>query len=336
MTLLPLGDLAMSFQQKLHGTRIRRDIARLTDELASGRRSDLREATAGHFGAFAAIEHQLRSLAAHKTSAEEASLFASSLQVALGTVQESSADLAPLLLESADSAHASWISATSSDSRARFSTVVSTLNTSAADRTLLGGTATTGPALADAETMLGDLAAAVVAETTAVGVETIVIAWFDDPGGGFETNGYLGSTTALSPFRVGSEQSVSLPATAADQEIRDLLKSYALAALADAGALDGLEAEQGALLGLAGERMFNANADVVELRGRIGAAEAAIEVAISRNVSETTALRLTRNQMIAADPYDAAVDLEAAQLQLEALYTITARAARLTLTDFLR
>jgi flagellar hook-associated protein 3 FlgL len=36
------------------------------------------------------------------------------------------------------------------------------------------------------------------------------------------------------------------------------------------------------------------------------------------------------------DPYEAATKLEAAQSQLEALYTVTARLSRLNLVDFLR
>ena len=42
------------------------------------------------------------------------------------------------------------------------------------------------------------------------------------------------------------------------------------------------------------------------------------------------------NEIVAADPYQTAVDLEAAQLQLESLFTITARLSRLTLTEFIR
>ena len=303
MTMLPLGDLATSFQQKLHTARIKNNLLRLTDELATGQRSDLRAATRGHFNTLAALDHQVSALKAYRTSASEAAFFTGTLQSALGTVQESMSDLAPLLLEAADSGHAPWLSAASSDARARFANVVSALNTSTADRSILGGTATSGPALAEAETMLADLTAAVAGETTATGVETIVDAWFDDPGGGYEAAGYLGSATPLAPFRVGPNESVSVTLTAADQQVRDMLKGYALAALVDAGVLPNAPAEQAALLQSAGERMFNANSTLAETRGRIGAAEAAIDDALARNVSHRSSLEMARSEIVAADPF---------------------------------
>lgn len=336
MTILSLGDLATSHQQRLQSTRIRTDLARLTNELASGKVDDLRAATGGHLGTLSSLTHQLGALEAYTTAGKEAALFASTLQSALGTVQDSASDLAPLLLEAADTGHAPWLSATAADARAQFRTVVSTLNAHAAGRSLLGGAATGGPPLADAETMLADLAVAVSAETTAADVVTVVEDWFDGTGGGFETIGYLGSDSTLAPFRIGKHETVDLDVTAADQEFRDLLKGYAMAALVDAGALAASPDEQATLMREAGTRMFTANGALTETRGRLGSAEAAIDTAQARNASETGALELARGEIVAADPYATAVELEATQLQLEALYTITARLSRLNLTEFLR
>ena len=216
------------------------------------------------------------------------------------------------------------------------SRVVSALNSHVADRTLLGGAATGGPALASSETMLADLSTAIAGLTTAADIETAVDDWFDLAGGGFETVGYLGSTTTLAPFRVGQHEAVDMSLTAADAEIRDFLKGYAMASLIDLGALATEPGEQAILLTRAGEKLFNANATLAEVRGRIGSAEAEIDTALARNASATSALELARNEIVAADPYQTAVDLEAAQLQLESLFTITARLSRLTLTEFIR
>jgi flagellar hook-associated protein 3 FlgL len=40
--------------------------------------------------------------------------------------------------------------------------------------------------------------------------------------------------------------------------------------------------------------------------------------------------------MYQADPYQAATELELAQTQLEAVYTLTARLSRLSLSDYLK
>ncbi len=336
MTILTLGDLATSYQQKLHSARLKTQLARLTDEMATGRVSDLRKATGGHFGTLGSLDHQLGSIAAYTTAGKEAALFLGTLQEAFGTIQDAAGKLAPVMLQASDSAHASFISATAADARAQFQSVVSALNTHVADRTLLGGTATGGPALATSETMLADLSAAVTGLTTAADIETAVDAWFDTPGGGFETVGYLGSTTPLSPFRVGQHEAINVQVTAADAEIRDFLKGYAMAALVDLGALSTQPGEKAELLTTAGERLFNANAKLAEVRGRIGSAEAEVDTALARNASAASALELARNDIVAADPYQTAVDLEAAQIQLESLFAITARLSRLTLTEYLR
>ena len=45
---------------------------------------------------------------------------------------------------------------------------------------------------------------------------------------------------------------------------------------------------------------------------------------------------LPATEIVAADPFDAATGLQAAEAQLEALYTLTARLSRLSLTEYLR
>lgn len=343
MTMLTLGDLATSFQQRIQSARLRNDLSRLTDELSTGRTSDLRKATGGHLGALASLDHRIAALDSHAVAAKEAGIFAGALQTTLGAIQDATTGLEPTLarlasgaLMAGGSGQAAWITAAADEMHTQFGAVLSTLNTHVAGRTLLGGSATSGPALADAETMLADLAVAVSGQTTAAGVEATVDAWFDLPGGGFETVGYLGSDNALSPFRIGQHETVDLGISAADQGFRDLLKGYAMAALVSDGALGGDNSEKAALLRTAGERMLTANDTLSNLRARVGSAEAAIDAAQARGASESSALQMARNGIVAADPFETAVGLEATQLQLEALYAVTARLSRLNLTEFLR
>ncbi len=336
MTVLTLGDLSLSYSQKLHSARLKSSLSTMTAELASGRQSDLRKATSGSFNVLASLEHQMGALKAYKTSANEAASYTNALQSALGTVQGSVEDITPALLQAADSGYAPTLTATANDARARFSTVVSAFNVNVADRSLMSGTASGNAALADADTILADLMTAIAAETTAAGVETVVEAWFDDVGGGFETSGYLGSMTGRAPFRVGLSETVTVDVTAADQRVRDVLKGYAMAAVVAEGALPTNEAEQATLMRSAGERLFAANTNFTGMRGEIGAAQAAIDTALARNASEDAVLEIARNDIVGADPYELAVDLEAAQLQLEALYAVTARLSRLSLTEYLR
>jgi flagellar hook-associated protein 3 FlgL len=335
MNSLSMGDLAISFQNRQSHARIKADLQRLGKELATGVTQDLRAATGGDLGAIAGIEHAIGTMAAYKVSASEAGLVVGSVQRVLETVQDVSSDIGPAMLQASSSGQATLVQVAATDARARFATVVSALNTQVADRALLAGTSTDGPALATSENMLAELKMATAAETTAAGIETIVDAWFDTPGGGFETSGYVGSPTKLSPFRIGPDEQASLSLTADDPDLRDLMKAYAMAALVSDGALSSNHEERVALLETSATRMLTSDKKLAEMRAGIGTLEARIETATARNSAETSALEMARNEIIAVDPYKAATDLSAAQTQLETLYTVTARLSRLSLAGYL-
>ena len=72
------------------------------------------------------------------------------------------------------------------------------------------------------------------------------------------------------------------------------------------------------------------------LARRIGTVEAQIEVARSRNSAEETSLDILRSEIGSVDPYEAGTRLETIRSQLESLYLVTARVARLSLAEYLR
>ena len=63
--------------------------------------------------------------------------------------------------------------------------------------------------------------------------------------------------------------------------------------------------------------------------------EARLDAAVTRNSAETSALEMTRADLIGVDSFETATRLEASQTQLETLYAITARMQRLNLADYL-
>lgn len=336
MTLLSLGDLSTAFRAQLHQARVKTDLSRLAEELASGRTTDLRATTGGDLGRYAGLDTALTHLAAFDTAAAEARTFAEAQQRSLGTVQDVTSDLAPALLLAGTTRDAAMVQSVAVDARARFETAVSALNTKVADRALFAGTAIGGTALTDASDILADLQAAAAAETTAAGVEAVVDAWFDDAGGGFETTGYRGATQDLAAWRIGPDESVEVTLRADDGRIRDVLKGYALAALVAEGTPTLAHDERVALIAGAGERLLAGDKALTELRAGLGATESRIETATARNAAETAALEIARSDLVAVDPYKTATRLQTAETQLQTLYTITARLSRLNLADFLR
>ena len=90
------------------------------------------------------------------------------------------------------------------------------------------------------------------------------------------------------------------------------------------------------LFSAAAARLLRADGPLVETRAVLGMTEARIEQIRARNSAETLALEQSRLELVAIDPYETAVRLEQAQVQLQSLYSATVRASRLSLLDWLR
>ena len=336
MNAVSIGDMARAFQLRLLSTGLKTDLDRLGRELTTGQRSDTGAGAARDFAPIAAIERSLSTLAAYRTAAAETAVTVEAAQASLGVVQDIARDLHPTLVQASTSQSAVMTRTIAVDVREKFGSVIGALNASTAGRTALAGAATDGPALAGADEMLSLIAAAASGETTASGVMAVIDAWFDTPGGGFETSGYLGSDTPLGPLPVGEGETIDMPVRADDPAIRAMLKAFAAGALVAEGALAGDSTQQTRLIEAAGLRMIEADGELTVKRAEIGAAEARIDTAMARNQAETTALGIARAELVAVDPYETASELEAVYGQLETLYTLTARLSRLSFTDYMK
>jgi len=335
MTQVSFGDLASFYRSQLSNGRLKTQLETLSQEFATGKTSNLRAATGGDMGNYTGLETALKSLSAYSTAAKEVTLFAQTLQTSLETVQDTTSDVASSLILAGSTAEATAVQTAATDARSQFDTVVSVLNTKVADRALLAGTEIGRNAVADPEVMLADLQTAIAAETTAAGITAVVKSWFDDPGGGFETLGYLGGNTDLAAVRIGPAEEADLSFRADNQSLRDVLKGYAMASLVADGALSGDHEERTALVAAAGNQLLTSDYGLSGLRANVGTIEAKIDSSRARNSAEASALEMAQAGIVAIDPYQAAIELQAAENQLESLYTITARLSRLNLADYL-
>ncbi len=329
------GDLARIFQARRMTTGIKQDLARLGQELTTGIRQDIGTAVSGDFSPIARIEHTLATLQARKVVTDEAGFAASAMQVALETVQNSGRTTSQGLLSLQGNAGEANRTAAAQNARDHLETVIAALNTNVGGRSLFAGAATDRAALIDPATLMADLTAAVSGATTAADVVAGVDAWFDTPGGGFETTAYLGADEPMGAFQIAEGRSVSLDVRADDPALREMLKGLALAALVSEGVLAGNSIGQTTLLTTAGERLIAADHDLTALRADIGVVEEEIENVAVSNEARMTSLKISRNDLVGVDPYETASEMEAAYNQLETYYTVTARLARLKFTDYL-
>lgn len=330
-----LGDLSSSFLLSRQTLALKAEVQRRSTEMATGQTTDISQTLGGDYRGLASVTRGLGLAAAERIAIAEARSAATAAQAALGVVQDRTEALSGTLLALPASPIPAALSQAGTTARGAFETMVGALNEKTADRALFTGDATDSAALAPAATMLADIEAAVAGETTAAGVIAAVDAWFG-PGGGFETAGYTGSATPLSPFRLGGGEVADLTLTAADPGLRAALKGAALGALLAGPALAGDTAGRVEIARAAADRSLAATGRVIELRARIGAAEATIEAASVRQATVASAAELARGELIGVDLFEAATRLETAQTQLETLFALTARVSRLSLVDFLR
>lgn len=335
MNSISYGDLASSLKNMRITSQVKQDLERYNYEVASGMKSDLSAALAGDFTPLASLERSIRSLDAYGTVLNEAELFTSSLQSVLGTVSDQVSGLSVDLLTTADAAQPATISIVAKDAQSKFETVVSVLNTRVGGRSLMSGSATGTTALASADEMMAEIKILVASEVDAGGVIAVVENWFDAPGGGFETSGYMGSQNDISPFALNEKQRASIDIKADDQSIRDTLKGLVLASLVDQGVMSSSQSDQVQMLQVAGETLLSANASITTARAHVGTIEQQISDAGLANSAEGYALEMAKSEIVSADIYDSAAKLTQAEAQLEMIYTITARLSRLKLSDYL-
>ncbi len=336
MTLVSIGDLARVFQSRRMTAGLKADLSRLSQELTTGVRADITTVGTADYGPIANIERLLTTLEARKTTTAEAAVVAETMQRALESIQEGGRKTGQALLSVQGAASSTSVDTVVTDAKTGFAQLVSTLNTNAAGRSLFAGAATDRVALASAEDMLAALSAAISGQTTAADVAQIVDDWFTAPGGGFEASAYLGSSSPMGAFQVSEGETIRLDVRADDPALREVMKAYALASLVGDGALAGNPAQQDALLTMAGEAMFAADHKLTALRADLGSVQEQVENAEISNRAMQTSMELSRNALIAVDPYETATKLEAVYSQLETYYSITARLSRLSFTDYLR
>ncbi len=335
-TFRSLGDLSSTFLFSRQTNALKTDVQRHSTELATGKTTDISQTLRGDYRAVASIERRMGLAQAEKLAIAEAKGFATAAQAAMDVVKERSDAAMGVLLAIPHAPTDPTLERAGRSVRESFETVVTVLNQKNGDRAIFAGDATDGAALASVDTIMADLEALVATETTAAGVIAAVDAWFDTPGGGFETVAYTGSDTSLAPFRLGDGDTTSFPVTAANEDLRAAMKGLAMGTLLDGPTLAGDTTERLALSRAASQQAINASSLVVNVQATVGEAEAAIEAADVRASAEATSLEIARSALIGVDSFEAATKLEAAQTQLETLFALTARVSRLSLVDFLR
>ncbi len=336
MTRVSIGDMAQSFMLRHQNTRLKSHMNTLVQELASGRTADVTRHLSGSYSYLADIERNLTTLDGYATATGEAKVLTGAMQESLNVFQTLATDLGLAAMSSASSYLPEAVQSTSFRAVGDLGRMIAAINTNVAGRALFSGAAVDRPPLASANVMLDDLRITLAGQTTLTGVEAAMDTWFDTIGGGFETLGYTGGTTSLSPITVGEGETLDLDLRGDNTAIRSLLKAAAMAALASDDTL-GFDIDlQAEILQSAGESLALDQTELVQIRADLGYAEARVEDTKARISAEQVSFQIARTELLAVDPFETATELEDVQFQLESLYAVTVRLSRLSLVDYLR
>ncbi len=335
MAMTTIGDLSHTYLLGRHQTALQATSLRLQSEVTTGRVADTRSHLRGDYIHLGEIERGLALMDSYRTAIAEGETMTDSLQSALGAMQKASSDLASGLLLAAQSGATLGVETGAQEAGAALATLVAQLNTRAGDRSLLAGAAFDSPALAQPQAILAALRGAVSGAASLAEVQAALDSWFDS-GGGFETQGYLGSDQAGGDLQLSGDLRLTLSLRADDPVFRDLLKAVALAALASDKSLSFDTDLRRRMVETGGRDLVAAQSGLTETVAGLGVLQARIEESRAETEAAGFALERSRSTLLASDPFEAATRFEAVQSQIEALYAVSARATRLRFLDYMR
>ncbi len=335
MKMNSIGDLARNMALQTRSVAIKNQLDTLTSEMSSGQVQDIATHLGGDYSQLLDLDRSLERLEAFRIATSETRPFTDAMQQSLKLVNDSVSDVSTSLLSFATANQSITHDHASVLARNKLETMMSALNTRAGGRSLFSGTATDVSPLAAPDDLLNALRTELTGLTTASDIRQAAEDWFNDPAG-FETVIYRGSDTGLAPIQISENERINLPIKADDPEFRAALRDVAVAALVSDNTLNLPPDLRNTLFRQIGTDLANNSNELTKLRARVGAAEARVEQAATRDAAARTSLQLNRNNLIAVDPADTATQLKAVQFQLESLYTVTVRNANLSLVNFLR
>lgn len=336
MTFATSGDGARFASFNQDATRLKSQLQRLTSELASGRKDDLGDAVGGNFTGLSEVTRNLRLNESYLNGLSNAATAAAARQATLERLGAELDNTGPELLAVVSDGRSTELDLRLAESKDRLEGAIASLNTRAGGQNLFSGNAPDQPALADADTILDALRPIATGAPDVATAIAQIDAWFQDAGGGYDTVAYLGGTGEGGAVYLAEGEVIETAVSATEPSIRTALSGLAMAALAAEGSLPVEEDAQAMMAEAAATRIIAGEDGLIDTQARLGVSEGRIEEARVRAETFRSTLQLEEARLTSADPYDAATEIEAVELQLESLYILTARLANLTLANYLR
>lgn len=336
MTFQTIGDLAG--QMLLSRARVRSEqmMSRHALELATGLTADKGDALRGDFRGLSDWVRTSNSAEVREKTLSEAITRLQARQTALNAVSDLTISLADVTYLSLTTGTSADQRAVSAKARQHLDTIASHLNTRAAGHSVFGGAQTDRAAMADGAAIYASVKSAVSGAITAQDVIDGVEIWIDDVLAGYEAQAYLGSRDAAPLIRVEDGRVIASVGAANDPAIKDVVEAVVLTALAADEDLALGGGGTATLLQEAADRLRNAQPGLIQLSSSIGYAEAQASQARTQAGAERALSEQLQAKALSVDLFEAATRLQEAEQQLEKIYVLTSRNARMSLLEYLR
>ena len=333
---LGLSDLAASQQSLLRNANVKTALFLTGQKLATNEKTVSEIASEGNVGRVFAMDHSLEMVDRYTQTINAGRVRLDTLQTVLGNVRDIAATVNLGVLSTVNSGdmNASMIEARGAIPA--LEAVVSMLNTNVAGQSLFSGAATDRAALVDASQIQNDIDTIVAAAPDATTALANIDFYFFNAAGGFPTTAYVGSTSSASDIRVGENETIAQNIKADDNALRETIRNLTVISAVANGAFPLSVIDQKALLLDASQKNLSTSDAVIKLREGTGYDQERLEAASVRNQSERSRLLIARVDIANVDPYETASMFQDLQAQVEKMYTVTARLAQLSLTNFLR
>lgn len=334
MSAVSIGDLARNLLMQQSTFRVKSRLNSLTGQLASERKSDVGAAVSGNFRELAGITSGVRQLDTWGKAAGLQVSRASAMQNALGRLNTEAQSLSTDLLLVGDTTTLPQDQVIAADARRTLGRMMDQLNQTHGLESVFAGVTSDRPALGDVESLLTALRNEISGLTDVQDITLAIADWFNSPTG-YEAQLYQGGPPR-SPLRISATEFSDLSVTALDPAIRSTLEGAALAVISSDFLTPGYEGMGKALMAAGAEKLINSGVGHHAIAARLGIEEEHLARVQSRQSAELSVLTMRNADLVAADPYDTATELETTRAQLDLLFTLTARLSELSLAKVLR
>lgn len=336
MSFSAIGDLAAAFVFNRNMTASKRAVSKLSEEFTTGFARSARDATNGDFSAVSDWSRRISIEKTRLNTLSDAINRTSVKQAMLGALEERATDVAndfSVMLSAGPNLRVSDAAASAKGALAQ---LVATVNTPVAGQMVFSGAASTTPALIEVDDLIATARTVVAGASSAQDAIDALDVWMADSLSGFESVAYLGSSADASEVRLSDRETINVPGTARGNEIKTLVRNLLVGTLAGDSTLSIGGNGPRVLLQEASLGLRNAGTALVGLGGEIGYVEERLASAKASSAAEISTAERFMLDTLGVDQFETATRLRNAQDQLDRIFAISARNARLSLMEYLR